>query len=155
MWCGRYEPHVMAALRRILRPGDTFVDLGAHIGYHSYFAAGPAGASGRVFSFEADPANFLRLRKNLEYFPQASPEHCAIWSGEEDLMFSRSESLKESGRGLWRACAMRRSASTLLSRLSDSPLQPGEAVGKEENVDCIAVPEERKEFKEMKYWRRD
>lgn len=99
MWCGCYEPHVMAALRKILRPGDTFVDLGAHIGYHSYFAAGLVGASGRVFSFEADPANFLRLKKNLERFPQASPEHCAIWSGEEKLMFTRSESSRESGWG--------------------------------------------------------
>lgn len=99
MWCGCYEPHVMAALRKILRPGDTFVDLGAHIGYHSYFAAGLVGESGRVFSFEADPSNFLRLRKNLEHFPHASPEQCAIWSGEEKLMFTRSESSEESGWG--------------------------------------------------------
>lgn len=107
MWCGCYEPHVMAALRRILRPGDAFVDLGAHIGYHSYFASGLVGASGLVFSFEADPANFLRLKKNLEHFPQAHPEHCAIWSGEESLMFTRSESLKESG---WGALATVRNA---------------------------------------------
>lgn len=99
MWRGCYEPHVTAALRRILRPGDIFVDLGAHIGYHSYFAAGLVGASGRVFSFEADPANFERLRRNLEHFPQASAEHCAVWSGEEKLMFTRSESSRESGWG--------------------------------------------------------
>lgn len=107
MWCGCYEPHVMEALRRILRPGDAFVDLGAHIGYHSYFAAGIVGASGRVFSFEADPANFRRLRKNLEHFPQATPEHCAIWSGEGNLMFTRSESPRESG---WGALASVRNA---------------------------------------------
>lgn len=89
----------MAALRKMLRLGDTFVDLGAHIGYHSYFAAGLVGESGRVFSFEADPDNFLRLRKNLERFPQARPEHCAIWSSEEKLMFTRSECSKESGWG--------------------------------------------------------
>ena len=107
MWCGCYEPHVTAALRKILRRGDTFVDLGAHIGYHSYFAAGLVGASGSVFSFEADPANFQRLRKNLQHFPQAILEHCAIWSDEENLMFTRSESLKESG---WGALARVRTA---------------------------------------------
>lgn len=107
MWRGCYEPNVMAALSKILRPGDTFVDAGAHIGYHSYFAAGLVGASGHVFSFEADPANFLRLRKNLEHFSQASSEHCAIWSGEEKLMFTRSESSKESG---WGALATVRNA---------------------------------------------
>jgi FkbM family methyltransferase len=107
MWCGCYEPHVMAALRRILRPGDTFIDLGAHIGYHSYFAAGLVGASGRVFSFEADRTNFQRLRKNLEHFAQATAEHCAVWSGEEKLVFTRSESRKESG---WGALAAVRNA---------------------------------------------
>ena len=224
MWCGCYEPHVMAALRRILRPGDTFVDLGAHIGYHSYFAAGLVEASGRVFSFEADPANFLQLRKNLQHFPQARQEHCAVWSGEENLMFTRSESRKESG---WGALASVRNAPERkqvevrgvsldawskgmgleairavkidvegaelavlngaervlhnmrpivvleisepllrqagtsavmieqllrrhgyrLNRLSDGPILPWAAVGKDESVDCIAIPEECEAFK--------
>lgn len=99
MWCGCYEPHVMRALRGILRAGDVFLDLGAHIGYHSYFAAGLVGSSGRVFAFEADPANFVRLKRNLESFPYAYAEECAIWSHEGKLIFARSESVKESGWG--------------------------------------------------------
>lgn len=224
MWCGCYEPHVMAALRKILRPRDTFVDLGAHIGYHSYFAAGLVGAAGQVFSFEADPANFLRLRENLEHFPQASPQHCAIWSGEEKLMFTRSESSKESGwgalarvrtaperdqvevpgvsldawtermglkeiraikmdvegaelavlRGAERVLQNMRPALVLevceplltqsgatavmieellrghrysLRQLSEDGLSPWRAVGKDESVDCLAVPEESEVYK--------
>lgn len=99
MWCGRYEPHVMQALRGILRAGDVFLDLGAHIGYHSYFAAGLVGPSGRVFALEADPENYLRLKKNLKAFPYAHAEQCAIWSHEGKLIFARSESIKESGWG--------------------------------------------------------
>lgn len=99
MWCGCYEPHVMRALRRILRDGDVFLDLGAHIGYHSYFAAGLVGTTGRVFAFEPDPENYLRLKKNLEAFPYAKAEQCAIWSGETKLTFARSESTEESGWG--------------------------------------------------------
>jgi len=99
MWCGCYEPHIMRALRRILRAGDVFLDLGAHIGYHSYFAAGLVGPSGRVFALEADPGNYLRLKRNLEAFPYAHAEQCAIWSHEGKLIFARSESIKESGWG--------------------------------------------------------
>src|SRR5258708_33295416 len=99
MWCGCYEPHIMQALGEILRPGDTFLDLGAHIGYHSYFAAGLVGSSGHVFAFEADPENFLRLKKNLEPFPHAIACQSAMWSHEEKLVFTRSESVKESGWG--------------------------------------------------------
>lgn len=99
MWCGCYEPHVMRAIRGILRDGDVFLDLGAHIGYHSYFAAGLVGSSGRVFAFEPDPENYLRLKKNLETFPYARAEQCAIWSCETKLIFARSESSEESGWG--------------------------------------------------------
>lgn len=99
MWCGCYEPHIMWALRGILRDGDVFLDLGAHIGYHSYFAAGLVGSSGRVFAFEPDPGNYLKLKKNLEAFPQAHAEHCAVWSRETRLIFARSESSEESGWG--------------------------------------------------------
>ena len=99
MWCGCYEPHIMRVLRSILRAGDVFLDLGAHIGYHSYFAAGLVGPSGRVFAFEADPGNYLRLKKNLDAFPYAHAEHCAMWSHEGKLTFARSESIKESGWG--------------------------------------------------------
>jgi hypothetical protein len=31
----RYEPHVTAVVRRELRPGDTFLDIGGNIGYFS------------------------------------------------------------------------------------------------------------------------
>ena len=95
MWCGCYEPHVMRTLRGILRAGDVFLDLGAHIGYHSYFAAGLVGPSGRVFAFEPDPGNYMRLKKNLD----AKAEQCAIWSSETKLIFARSELTEESGWG--------------------------------------------------------
>src|SRR3974377_221099 len=35
MWGGAYEPHVVACLKMLLKPGDTFVDIGAHIGFFS------------------------------------------------------------------------------------------------------------------------
>lgn len=33
---GIYEPEVEAYIRRVLQPGDVFIDVGAHVGYFSY-----------------------------------------------------------------------------------------------------------------------
>jgi FkbM family methyltransferase len=53
----RWEPHIEAVLRDVLRPGDTFVDVGANVGYHTFLAASLVGASGRVVAFEPDAEN--------------------------------------------------------------------------------------------------
>jgi FkbM family methyltransferase len=60
------EPHIQALLRRILRPGDTFVDVGANFGALSVAAANLIGPGGSVICFEPVPANFARLTKNLK-----------------------------------------------------------------------------------------
>jgi FkbM family methyltransferase len=99
MWAGCYEPHVMRALRVILRPGDTFVDVGAHIGYLSYLAAGLVEPQGAVFSFEPDPAAFARLKRNLEVFPWAHPLNLAASDEEGQVGFERSPVSSESGWG--------------------------------------------------------
>ena len=59
---GTGEPEVQDALRRHLRPGMTFYDLGANIGFFSLLAARLVGEQGRVFAFEADPEIAARLR---------------------------------------------------------------------------------------------
>jgi FkbM family methyltransferase len=99
MWSASYEPHVTHCLKSILRPGDTFVDVGAHIGYHSFYAAGVVGTTGRVFSFEPDPSVYARLKRNLEPFPCAHALHCAVWEREAELLFERSSCAQESGWG--------------------------------------------------------
>ena len=99
MWAGCYEPHVMRSLRAILRPGDIFVDIGAHIGYHSYFAAGLVGPCGAVYAFEADPGAFERLKHNLGAFSTAHALNLAIWDQNVELWFERSSTLHESGWG--------------------------------------------------------
>jgi FkbM family methyltransferase len=61
---GSYEPHLTAALRRLLKPGYTFVDIGANIGYHSLVAARLVGERGRVIAIEMSPSNCALLRAN-------------------------------------------------------------------------------------------
>lgn len=52
-------------LRRFLRPGMRFVDVGAHHGLYSIVAARGVGAAGAVAAFEPVPAVFRRLRWHL------------------------------------------------------------------------------------------
>ena len=64
-WLGTYEPDLQAAALQFIKPGMVVYDVGANIGYISLMAARLAGKSGRVFSFEALPANIARLTRNV------------------------------------------------------------------------------------------
>ena len=99
MWGGCYEPHVRRCLEALLRAGDTFLDVGAHIGYHTVLAACRVGATGKVFAFEADPGLYGRLVRNVEPLPWVRPFHAAVWETSGTLVFERSSFLHESGWG--------------------------------------------------------
>src|ERR1700757_5463861 len=45
---GTWEPDLAAFLRRRLRPGDTFIDVGANVGYMSALASRLVGPHGAV-----------------------------------------------------------------------------------------------------------
>ncbi|MCX4824384.1 FkbM family methyltransferase [Streptomyces sp. NBC_01142] len=52
---GVWEPHMTYWLQRRLRPGDTFVDVGANAGYFSVMASRLVGEEGQVVTVEASP----------------------------------------------------------------------------------------------------
>jgi FkbM family methyltransferase len=62
---GRYEPQETALVRAILRPGMSFVDVGANWGYFTLLAAHLVGAAGQVVSLEPDPRLFAVLQQNV------------------------------------------------------------------------------------------
>lgn len=62
---GTWEPNVTALIRSRLRPGDTFVDVGAHAGYYSIMASKLVGKSGRVVAIEPSPRLFEMLKCNI------------------------------------------------------------------------------------------
>ena len=45
--------------------GDTFVDVGANVGYYTLLAAKLVGEEGRVIAFEPDPESFALLERNV------------------------------------------------------------------------------------------
>lgn len=77
---GQYEPQETALLRALLRPGQVFVDVGAHWGYFSLLAIHLVGAAGRVVAIEADPRIHATLSRNLALNrrPGLSAHHVAI-----------------------------------------------------------------------------
>ncbi|MCS6994478.1 MAG: FkbM family methyltransferase [Anaerolineales bacterium] len=64
-WLGTYEPELAQAARAFLKPGMTVYDVGANIGYVSLLLAHHTRPDGRVFAFEALPANAERIRRNV------------------------------------------------------------------------------------------
>ncbi len=60
------EPRTSALFERLLRPGDTCVDVGAHVGYHSLLARRLVGNSGRVYAIDPQPHNCAQLSRNAE-----------------------------------------------------------------------------------------
>jgi len=61
-----HEEATTGILKKIIKPGDIFLDLGANIGYFSLLAAKLTGEKGKVFAFEPEPKNFYYLQKNIE-----------------------------------------------------------------------------------------
>lgn len=60
-----YERHELAAVRRLLRPGDAVVVVGAHVGLYTIVCAQRVGVTGAVHAFEPIPANHAALERNV------------------------------------------------------------------------------------------
>src|SRR5690348_11523216 len=51
---GEFDPKVFEPLRGVLRSGDTFLDVGANVGFYSMLALDAVGPDGAVHAFEMD-----------------------------------------------------------------------------------------------------
>lgn len=61
-----FERPLTQLLEKTVKAGDTVLDIGAHIGYHTLTMAKLVGPGGKVYAFEPDPVNFALLKKNIE-----------------------------------------------------------------------------------------
>ena len=66
-----YEVKVVSLLRKYLREGDIFVDVGANLGYISARALGLVGKTGEVHAFEPVP----RFYERLQMVQQSNPDY--------------------------------------------------------------------------------
>ena len=63
-WYGHYEKTLGDLVKKILKPGDVFLDIGANIGYFSLLAANKEPTS-KIFSFEPVKSLFQKLEENI------------------------------------------------------------------------------------------
>lgn len=70
------EDHILRWTEKILRPGDTFFDVGAHHGWVSLVAARKVGPTGHVVAFEPSPPSLeiLQYHKMANNLPQLQVE---------------------------------------------------------------------------------
>jgi FkbM family methyltransferase len=61
-----YEKASVKAIMANVKEGQTFVNIGANIGYFTLILSHIVGQKGRGYSFEPDPTNFSYLKRNIE-----------------------------------------------------------------------------------------
>jgi FkbM family methyltransferase len=85
---GEWEPEETELVKKLIKPGDIFVDVGANLGYYSLLAA-RVGAS-HVYAFEAQPSTYELLGKNviINWMTKfITYENLAVYSHTTDLEF--------------------------------------------------------------------
>ena len=63
---GEFEKGERSILAKLIKKGDTVLDIGANIGFHSLLFSRLVGEKGMVYAFEPFPENFALLKKNIE-----------------------------------------------------------------------------------------
>ena len=93
---GTWEPEESAFLRSTIKPGDTFLDIGAHVGYHTLAGARAVGPTGQVIAVEPSPEILELLRNNLrnnltgESADIVHVAPVAAWDTDTTLTFTQS-----------------------------------------------------------------
>jgi FkbM family methyltransferase len=85
---GEWEPEETELVKKLIKAGDVFVDVGANLGYYSLIAA-RVGAS-HVYAFEAQPSTYELLGKNviINWMTKfITYENLAVYSHTTDLEF--------------------------------------------------------------------
>lgn len=97
-----FEPSTTHLLLKVLKPGDTFLDIGAHIGYFSMLAAAVVGPDGEVLAFEPSPDNFRQLVEHvaLNGFTNVLPFHLALGDSEQVAALHLNAD-NDGGNALW------------------------------------------------------
>ena len=86
-YTGDYEPNLKMHYKKLIKPNDVVLDVGANIGFHSLYFAELTGPLGKVISFEPILINFKAFQNNiaLNNFPQIIANNIAL-GNENSLM---------------------------------------------------------------------
>ncbi len=81
---GIFEPEVRKQLRTQVKPGQTWLDIGANSGIHTLTIAQSIGETGHVYAFEPTDYAFDRMLRNIELNPNLGTRITAIRAGLSD-----------------------------------------------------------------------
>jgi len=90
---GVWEPVLTTWIRGRLAPGDTFIDVGANVGYYSLLTSQLVGNSGKVVAIEPAPQTFSVLQENISrnQAENVRAVNMAVWDCETNLqIFSKA-----------------------------------------------------------------
>ena len=85
---GLYGNEHLPLLRRLLRPGDCVIDVGANTGWFTALVASIVDRSGRVCSVEANPRLAAKLRRSFADSPNVRIVHAAACATSGTVTFS-------------------------------------------------------------------
>ncbi len=88
-----YEPEVVNAMIRFVRPGDYVIDAGANLGFFTVMLSKLVGEEGEVLAFEPDPKFLAQLHANLELNDCKNVQTFdkVLWHTDEDIGFHLNE----------------------------------------------------------------
>ncbi len=103
LWRGDHEPDVQALLVNLLRPGWIAYDIGSYVGFFALGMARLVGREGRIFAFEPDPENALRIREHVaknSLATQIQVVEAAVWRAttqESTISYRRGRQARSQG----------------------------------------------------------
>jgi FkbM family methyltransferase len=126
-----WEIDEQAVMRRLVRPGDTVFDIGAHIGLHTVLLSELTGSTGVVYAFEPNARKIAALAVTVSALPNATLHAFALGErpGRATLFIPEDESMASladwtDGRvgavGCW-TCEVKRLDDLIASRELPAP----------------------------------
>lgn len=83
----------ISLMRRIVKPGDHVLDIGANIGFYAKLLSEMTGSKGKVYSFEPDARNFKYLKNKVRNLTNVELFQGAVSEKNETLKIYRSKLL--------------------------------------------------------------
>ncbi len=84
---GFFEKCLTRIVLEYLKPGMTFLDIGAHFGYFSLLCSTIVGNDGQVHSFEPTPSSYEMLQSNTSGKRNIYINNIAVFSNRKKLLF--------------------------------------------------------------------
>lgn len=83
-WRGAHDWRPIFAMEKLVKKGDTLVDIGANQGEYSLWSARMVGNQGKVYAFEPLSSIFVRLKENRKLNPKFQETIIPIQKGLSD-----------------------------------------------------------------------